>query len=162
MDEEGANDPWPEIEKRYAALFTNRKGNVAKPLRRLGKGPLPDVMPGAALVKYHFPSMTGRTFWMQRLSASPVSAISPYFLLVCDMLALLTVKPYPCSDLFVGRQLLRIKFTLVVVCVDYEGEPGSVHCQTGFENGVRIPNVWWTRRGSNPRTSRMRTVRSPS
>ena len=25
--------PWPEIEKRYAALFTNRKGNVAKPLR---------------------------------------------------------------------------------------------------------------------------------
>ena len=25
--------PWPEIEKRYAALFTNRKANVAKPLR---------------------------------------------------------------------------------------------------------------------------------
>ena len=25
--------PWPEIEKRYAALFTNRKGNVAKQLR---------------------------------------------------------------------------------------------------------------------------------
>lgn len=25
--------PWPDIEKRYAALFTNRKGNVAKPLR---------------------------------------------------------------------------------------------------------------------------------
>ena len=25
--------PWHEIEKRYAALFTNRKGNVAKPLR---------------------------------------------------------------------------------------------------------------------------------
>lgn len=25
--------PWPEIEHRYAALFTNRKGNVAKPLR---------------------------------------------------------------------------------------------------------------------------------
>ena len=25
--------PWPEIEKRYAALFTNRKDNVAKPLR---------------------------------------------------------------------------------------------------------------------------------
>lgn len=25
--------PWPEIEERYAALFTNRKGNVAKPLR---------------------------------------------------------------------------------------------------------------------------------
>ena len=25
--------PWPEIEKRYAALFTNRKGNVDKPLR---------------------------------------------------------------------------------------------------------------------------------
>lgn len=25
--------PWPEIEKRYAELFTNRKGNVAKPLR---------------------------------------------------------------------------------------------------------------------------------
>ena len=25
--------PWPEIEKRYAALFTNCKGNVAKPLR---------------------------------------------------------------------------------------------------------------------------------
>ena len=24
--------PWLEIEKRYAALFTNRKGNVAKPL----------------------------------------------------------------------------------------------------------------------------------
>ena len=25
--------PWLEIEKRYAALFTSRKGNVAKPLR---------------------------------------------------------------------------------------------------------------------------------
>ena len=25
--------PWPDIEKRYAKLFTNRKGNVAKPLR---------------------------------------------------------------------------------------------------------------------------------
>lgn len=25
--------PWTEIEKRYTALFTNRKGNVAKPLR---------------------------------------------------------------------------------------------------------------------------------
>ena len=25
--------PWITIEKRYAALFTNRKGNVAKPLR---------------------------------------------------------------------------------------------------------------------------------
>ena len=25
--------PWPEIEKRCADLFTNRKGNVAKPLR---------------------------------------------------------------------------------------------------------------------------------
>lgn len=25
--------PWLEIEKRYAALFTNKKGNVAKPLR---------------------------------------------------------------------------------------------------------------------------------
>ena len=25
--------PWTVIEKRYAALFTNRKGNVAKPLR---------------------------------------------------------------------------------------------------------------------------------
>lgn len=25
--------PWPAIEKRYAALFTNKKGNVAKPLR---------------------------------------------------------------------------------------------------------------------------------
>jgi len=25
--------PWPEIEKRYASLFTNRKGNAAKPLR---------------------------------------------------------------------------------------------------------------------------------
>ncbi len=25
--------PWLEIEKRYATLFTNRKGNVAKPLR---------------------------------------------------------------------------------------------------------------------------------
>ena len=25
--------PWIEIERRYAALFTNRKGNVAKPLR---------------------------------------------------------------------------------------------------------------------------------
>ena len=28
-------------------------------------------------------------------------------------------------------------------------------------SGVRIRTVWWTRRGSNPRTSRMRTVRSP-
>ena len=26
--------PWLEIEKRYATLFTNRKGNVAKPLRQ--------------------------------------------------------------------------------------------------------------------------------
>ncbi len=25
--------PWDEIEQRYAKLFTNRKGNVAKPLR---------------------------------------------------------------------------------------------------------------------------------
>ncbi len=25
--------PWNEIEQRYAALFTNKKGNVAKPLR---------------------------------------------------------------------------------------------------------------------------------
>jgi hypothetical protein len=25
--------PWDEIEKRYAKLFTNRKGNVAKPLQ---------------------------------------------------------------------------------------------------------------------------------
>ncbi len=25
--------PWLEIEKRYAALFTNLKGNAAKPLR---------------------------------------------------------------------------------------------------------------------------------
>ena len=25
--------PWLEIEKRYAAVFTNRRGNVAKPLR---------------------------------------------------------------------------------------------------------------------------------
>lgn len=25
--------PWNDIEKRYASLFTNRKGNVAKPLR---------------------------------------------------------------------------------------------------------------------------------
>ena len=33
--------PWPEIEKRYAALFTNRKGNVAKPLRlALGACPI--------------------------------------------------------------------------------------------------------------------------
>lgn len=30
--------PWLEIESRYAALFTNRKGNVAKPLR-LASGP---------------------------------------------------------------------------------------------------------------------------
>ena len=29
----GQTIPWLEIEKRYAALFTNRKGNVAKPLR---------------------------------------------------------------------------------------------------------------------------------
>lgn len=29
--------PWPTIEQRYAALFTNQKGNVAKPLR-LGLG----------------------------------------------------------------------------------------------------------------------------
>ncbi len=25
--------PWPEIEERYASLFKNRKGNVAKSLR---------------------------------------------------------------------------------------------------------------------------------
>nr|WP_303193885.1 transposase [Ruthenibacterium lactatiformans] len=25
--------PWPEIKTQYAALLTNRKGNVAKPLR---------------------------------------------------------------------------------------------------------------------------------
>lgn len=29
----GQTIPWPEIEKRCATLFTNRKGNVAKPLR---------------------------------------------------------------------------------------------------------------------------------
>ena len=29
--------PWDEIEQRYAKLFTNRKGNVAKP-RRLALG----------------------------------------------------------------------------------------------------------------------------
>lgn len=39
--------PWTAIEKRYAALFTNQKGNVAKPLR-LGLG--------ACIIqaKYHF------------------------------------------------------------------------------------------------------------
>ena len=33
MGKKAQTIPWPEIEKRYAALFTNRKGNVAKPLR---------------------------------------------------------------------------------------------------------------------------------
>ena len=51
---------------------------------------------------------------------------------------------YPSANLLVGRHFcFRIEFALVVVCVDYEGEPGSVHRQTGFGNGVRIPNVWW-------------------
>ena len=31
------NIPWGTIERRYAALFSNKKGNVAKPLR-LGLG----------------------------------------------------------------------------------------------------------------------------
>ena len=49
---------------------------------------------------------------------------------------------YPSANLLVGRHFcFRIEFALVVVCVDYEGEPGSVHRQTGFGNGVRIPNV---------------------
>ena len=49
---------------------------------------------------------------------------------------------YPSANLLVGRHIcFKIKFALVVVCVDYEGEPGSVHRQTGFGNGVRIPNV---------------------
>ena len=30
--------PWLENEKRYAALFTNRKGNVAKPLMKTEYG----------------------------------------------------------------------------------------------------------------------------
>lgn len=33
MGENAQTIPWMEIEKRYAALFPNRKGNVAKPLR---------------------------------------------------------------------------------------------------------------------------------
>lgn len=33
VGEKAQTIPWLEIEKRYAALFTNRKGNVAKPLR---------------------------------------------------------------------------------------------------------------------------------
>ena len=33
LGQEAQTIPWLEIEKRYAALFTNRKGNVAKPLR---------------------------------------------------------------------------------------------------------------------------------
>ena len=37
--------PWPEIEKRYAALFTNRKGNVAKPLR---------LAPGACIIQAEY------------------------------------------------------------------------------------------------------------
>ena len=49
---------------------------------------------------------------------------------------------YPSANLLVGRHFcFRIEFALVVVCVDYEGEPSSVHRQTGFGNGVRIPNV---------------------
>ena len=36
----------------------------------------------------------------------------------------------------------RMKFALIAVCVDYEGEPGAVHRQTGFGYGVRIPFDW--------------------
>ena len=51
--------------------------------------------------------------------------------------------PDPSTNFLVGRQLFRVKFTLIVIDADYEGEPGSVHRQTGFGYGVRIPNVWW-------------------
>ena len=37
--------PWLEIEKRYAALFTSRKGNVAKPLR---------LAPGACIIQAEY------------------------------------------------------------------------------------------------------------
>ena len=37
--------------------------------------------------------------------------------------------------------LLRIEFALIVVYIDYEGEPGAIHRQTRFGNGVRIPFV---------------------
>ena len=50
---------------------------------------------------------------------------------------------YPRPNHFVGRLFcFRIQFTLIVICVDYEGEPGAVHRQTGFGYGVRIPFDW--------------------
>ena len=56
---------------------------------------------------------------------------------------------YPRANLLVGRHFcFGIKFALIVVCVDYEGELGSVHRQTGFGNGVRIPNVFGKRCGA--------------
>jgi hypothetical protein len=36
--------PWDEIELRYAELFKNRKGNVAKPLRGAGRVADPDTI----------------------------------------------------------------------------------------------------------------------
>lgn len=49
---------------------------------------------------------------------------------------------YPCPNLLIcGHFCFRIKFTLIVIYPDYEGEPGAVHRQTGFGNGVRIPFV---------------------
>ena len=38
--------PWLEMEKWYAALFTNCKGNVAKPLR---------LAPGACIIQAEYP-----------------------------------------------------------------------------------------------------------
>ena len=33
LDKKAQKIPWQEVETQYAGLFTNRKGNVSKPLR---------------------------------------------------------------------------------------------------------------------------------
>ena len=59
--------PWPEIEKRYAALFTNRKGNVAKPLR---------LAPGACIIQaeYGYTDEEKRLCRSRRIPACSTSA----------------------------------------------------------------------------------------
>ena len=74
------------------------------------------------------------------VSDKPALPLGLRYAVAVDAEAIPLLNPFP--DHLVSRLLrLRIKFALIVVYADYEGEPGSVHRQTGFGNGVRIPNV---------------------
>ena len=53
--------PWLEIEKRYAALFTNRKGNVVKPLRLALGACIIQAEYGTPTKRPHFRSRRTRT-----------------------------------------------------------------------------------------------------